>query len=197
MAWSICAIGHVTNGGVSVSTLPIVVLNDRPRDSAVVQHRCSAASPAGVFFVAVAAPAPAPAAARARAHRPPARGGHFQLVQALQRMRADARGVRDQVLTLDHLQRGQRRGGGDGVLLMRVVAVGVGAGHVEALIARDAGRNRQHTAAQAPCRAPRCRAPRRRARRRRSGRSCPVRSGISSKISSVPCALQASRTACQ
>ena len=62
-------------------------------------------------------------------------------------MRADAGGVVDQALALNHLQRGQRRRRRDRVLLVRVVAEGVGARDVQ-VVARDAGRNRQHAAAQ-------------------------------------------------
>ena len=71
----------------------------------------------------------------------------LHLVQALERVRADARGVLDQVFALDHLERRQRRGGGDRVLLVRVVAERVVAGDVE-VVARDAGGDRQHAAAE-------------------------------------------------
>jgi hypothetical protein len=68
-------------------------------------------------------------------------------MQSLQRVGPHALGVGHQVVAFDDVQRGQRGGGGDGVLLMRVVAQREGTGHVE-FIPRQAGRQRQHATAQ-------------------------------------------------
>ena len=71
----------------------------------------------------------------------------FHLLQSLQRVRADVRGVFDEVLALNDLQCRQRRGGRHRILLVCVVAERIGAGDVE-LDTREARRNRQHAAAQ-------------------------------------------------
>ena len=56
-------------------------------------------------------------------------------------------GLLDQALALDDLQCGQCGCGGDRVFLVGVVAIGIGAGHIE-VVARDTGRNRQHATAE-------------------------------------------------
>ena len=71
----------------------------------------------------------------------------LHLVQALQRIGADAGRVLDQVLARYDFERRQRGCGRHRVFLMRVVAKGVVAGQVESL-ARNAGRNRQDATAQ-------------------------------------------------
>ena len=181
------------SGGVSVRTLPIVVLNDSPRASEAIEHALGGRA-RGALRIAVLDqfdPQQQPAAAHVADQRMPP----LHLAQAVQRARADALGVRHQTLALDDLKRGQRRRGRDRVLLVRVVPERVRAREVE-VVARDAGGDRQHAAAE------------RLAEHHDVGRGAVVFSGeeatrlpspvgISSKISSVPCAWHASRTACQ
>ena len=95
------------SGGVRVSTLPIVVLNESPRSSARYMTRFGRVLGrrlGGAVRDELEAEQEA-----AAAHVADQRAGALHLVQARQRQGADPRGVLDQALVLDDLDGGERR----------------------------------------------------------------------------------------
>jgi hypothetical protein len=137
--------GVTISGGVSVSTLPIVVLNDRPRDSGAVEHTLGDGAGRGLALAVLHQLQPEQQTAAA--HVADQRVAPLHLVQPRQRLRADPGRVVDQAFALDHLERGQRGRGGDRVLLVRVVPVGLLSDDVQ-IVPCQAGSDRQYAAAQ-------------------------------------------------